>query len=237
MKSFSRRYLTIASISFGLPNAAIDGNVYRVLSRLFGIDTPIDSTKGKQKFSDLANQLLDPKNPAIFNEAMMEFGALQCTPQNPDCNRCPFRDQCSAFAHNEIANLPVKSKQTKVRNRFFNYLFIRQKDFIYFEKREENDIWRNLYQFPLIESPKALSVEELLTNEQFRSIFKRVKVTVDSVSHEIIHVLTHQRLHVRFVELTITDIKTSVPWIKVYPDEVPDYPVPKLIDNFLMGKA
>ena len=227
----------IASISFGLPYAAIDGNVYRVLSRVFGIDTPIDSTMGKQEFSNLANQLLDPKNPAVFNEAMMEFGALQCTPQNPDCNRCPLRDQCIAFARNEIANLPVKSKQTIVKNRFFNYLFIRQEEFFYLEKREENDIWRNLYQFPLIESQKALSIEELLTNEQFRSIFKGTEVSIDSVSPEIIHVLTHQRLHVRFIEITIPGTKTPFPWVKVLPNEVHDFPVPKPIDNFLTGKV
>jgi len=102
----------IASIAFGLPYAAIDGNVYRVLSRVFAIDTPIDSTKGKLEFSELANELLDWQNPALFNEALMDFGALQCIPQNPDCNKCPFRDQCLAFAQNKINQFPVKSKKT-----------------------------------------------------------------------------------------------------------------------------
>ena len=226
----------IASISFGLPYAAIDGNVNRVLSRVFGIDTPIDTTNGKKEFTDLANKLLDRKNPAIFNEALMEFGALQCTPQNPDCNNCPFRDQCIAFAHNKIAKLPVKSKKTKVKNRFFNYLFIRQESFFYLEKREQNDIWRNLYQFPLIESPKALTITELLIHDEFEPLFKGLEITIDSFSPEIIHVLTHQKLHVRFIEIIIVNTETNFPWIRVCYDNVHDFPVPKLINNYLLER-
>jgi len=227
----------IASIAFGLPYAAIDGNVYRVLSRVFGIETPIDSTIGKREFSELANELLDRQNPSVFNEALMEFGALQCTPRNPDCQSCPFHDQCIAFNQNKIASLPFKSKKTKVKNRYFNYLFIRQEQHFYLEKREENDIWRNLYQFPLVESAKALNIEELLATKQFKSLFNENDITVDSISPEIIHVLTHQRLHVRFIEINIPKSKTSFPWIKVLPNEVHNFPIPKLIDNFLMGKA
>jgi len=226
----------IASISFGLPYAAIDGNVYRVLSRIFGIDTPIDSTKGKKEFSDLANELLDRENPAMFNEALMEFGALQCTPRTPDCNGCPFREICIAFTSNEIAKLPVKSKKTMVKNRYFNYLFIRHEKFFYMEKREENDIWRNLYQLPLIESPKALTTEELLTDDQFRSMFIESEIAIGSISPEIIHVLTHQKLHVRFIEIIIQKPATNLSWIRILPEEVTEYPVPKLIDNYLLGK-
>jgi A/G-specific adenine glycosylase len=227
----------IASIAFDLPHAAIDGNVYRVLSRVFGIETAIDSTIGKREFSDLSNELLDRQNPGLFNEALMEFGALQCTPQNPDCKKCPFQDQCIAFAYNIIGELPFKSKKTKVKNRFFNYLFIRQEEYFYLEKREENDIWRNLYQFPLIESAKTLTIEELLANEQFKSTFNGLEITIESESHEIIHVLTHQKLHVRFIAIIIAKTELRLPWIKVHPKEVNDFPVPKLIDNFLMAKA
>lgn len=226
----------IASIAFGLPYAAIDGNVYRVLSRVFGIATPIDSAKGKSEFSDLANQLLDRQNPALFNEAIMEFGALQCTPRNPDCDRCPFQNQCLAFAHHQIAKLPVKSKQIKIKHRYFNYLFIRQEEFFYLEKREENDIWHNLYQLPLIESPNALTIEELFTNDQFKSLFKGQKMAIDTISPEIVHVLTHQKLHVRFIEISTQKLEANPGWIRIHPDDVPDYPVPKLIDNFLSDK-
>jgi len=258
----------IASISFNLPHAAIDGNVYRVLSRVFGIETAIDSIIGKREFSDLANELLDRQNPGLFNEALMEFGALQCTPQNPDCQKCPFQDQCGlfnealmefgalqctpqnpdcqkcpfqdqciAFAHNIIGELPFKSKKTKVKNRFFNYLFIQQEGYFYLEKREENDIWRNLYQFPLIETTKTFTIEELLANEQFKSTFNGLEITIESISHEIIHVLTHQKLHVRFIDIIIAKPEIRLPWIKVHPKEINDFPVPKLIDNFLMAKA
>jgi A/G-specific adenine glycosylase len=227
----------IASIAFGLPYAAIDGNVYRVLSRIFGIATPIDSTKGKKEFNALANGLIDRQNPGLFNEALMEFGALQCIPRNPDCNKCPFQDQCFAFTRNEISRLPVKSKQTKVKNRFFNYLIIRQEKFIYLEKRQENDIWRNLYQFPLIESPAALTDAEILTNEKFMSIFRGAEITIDPYSPEITHVLTHQKLHVRFIEITIHNPEIIFPWIRVLPENIHEYPVPKLIDNFLLGNG
>jgi len=227
----------IASISFGLPYAAIDGNVYRVLARVFGIATPIDSTAGKKEFNALANELLDRQNPGIFNEALMEFGALQCTPQNPECPICPFQNQCYAFAHSEIAKLPVKSKQMIVKNRYFNYIFIRQENFIYLEKRGGKDIWQNLFQFPLIESAKSLTNDEILTNEKFRSIFEGQEITIDSISHEITHILTHQKLNVRFIEITSLNSEHIFPWIKVLSEDVPDYPVPKLIENFLSAKS
>jgi A/G-specific adenine glycosylase len=227
----------IASIAFGLPYAAIDGNVYRVLSRIFGIDTPIDTSTGKREFSELANLLLDRQNPALFNEALMEFGALQCTPQNPDCNSCPFQDQCIAFTNNKIAMLPFKSKKTKVKNRFFNYIFISQQEYIYLEKREDNDIWRNLYQLPLIESAKALTIDELLSDKQFKSLFEGLEVVIHSFSPKIIHILTHQRLHVQFLKITIPKSEISLPWLKVSSGEIHDYPVPKLIENFLKRNA
>lgn len=227
----------IASIAFGLPYAAIDGNVYRVLSRIFGISTPVDSTQGKHEFSELANQLLNQKNPGLFNEAIMEFGALQCTPRNPDCGRCPFRDNCLAFAQNQIANLPVKIKKIKVKHRFFNYLFIRHEEYFYFEKRNERDIWHNMYQFPLIESHKSLTLQELLTNERVKSMFEGIKIAVDTVNPEVIHILTHQKLHVRFIEIVIPEHHTSLGWIKTHPDEAANFPVPKLIENFLFGKG
>ena len=226
----------IASIAYGLPYAAIDGNVYRVLSRVFGILEPIDSTGGKKIFSELARQLLDQHNPALFNEALMDFGSLQCTPRNPDCLQCPFRDQCVALSQNQISMLPVKTKKIKVTNRFFNYLFIRHNQHFFIEKRESDDIWRNLYQLPLIESSKELSPEELLASGPFTTIFQGLKIVVTSTGSEIIHLLSHQRLHVRFIEVTILDSETNFNWIKVRDDQISDYPVPRLIDNFLTTK-
>ena len=227
----------IASIAFGLPHAAIDGNVYRVLSRVFGIETPIDSTMGKREFSSLANELLDRQNPGRFNEALMDFGATQCVAQNPDCRVCPFADQCLAFSHHKIALLPFKSKKTKVRNRYFNYLFITEEKHFFLERRMGRDIWQNMYQFPLIESSVDLTITEVLKSDQFRSLFKDHEISIDSISAEIIHILTHQRLHVRFIEINCVKSDSSFPWIKVLPAQISSYPIPKLIDNFLIAKA
>jgi A/G-specific adenine glycosylase len=132
--------------------------------------------------------------------------------------------------------LPVKLKKTKVKNRFFNYLFIRQGNFFYLEKREKNDIWRNLYQLPLIESLKALTINELLTHDEFKPMFEGLEISIDSISPEIIHILTHQKLHVRFIEITIVSPKANYLWIRVYSDNIHDFPVPKLIDNYLLEK-
>ena len=223
----------IASIAFGLPYAAIDGNVYRVLSRIYGINEPTDSTIGKKIFADLANQLLDRANPALFNEAMMDFGSLQCTPRNPVCSNCPFKDQCFAYIHHAIASLPVKSKKIKVTNRFFDYLYICHSDYFYMEKRVGNDIWRNLYQLPLIESAQTLTPEELFTDERFKSLFTGMKITIGPISPEIIHILTHQRLHIRFFEIVIPVPPAKSDWIKVHRHEISDYPVPNPINDFL----
>ncbi len=227
----------IASIAFGKPHAVIDGNVYRVLSRIFGVTTPIDSTEGKREFSELAQQLLDRDNPAVFNEAMMELGALQCTPRNPECNKCPFQLWCVAFNLNKITTLPVKIKKTKVSNRFFHYLYIQHNENFYMEKREQSDIWQNLYQLPLIETSAPLTIEKLLTNDQFKSMFNRPGVVIEAVSSEIVHILTHQRLHVRFIEISYPYSDVNPDWKIIRPYEVADYPVPKLIENFLLGKG
>ena len=226
----------IASISFGLPYAAIDGNVYRVISRIFGIATPIDSTTGKKEFINLAMELINLQNPGTFNEAMMEFGALQCTPRNPGCITCPFQNQCSAFSRNVVTQYPVKTNKTKVRHRFFNYLYLEYEQSFFLEKRVTNDIWQNLYQLPLIETSKAISCEELLFSENFRAWFDHSQITIESVSAEIIHILSHQKLHVRFIEITTTKPHMDSNWIKIRPEEVSEYPVPKVIDNFLMEK-
>ena len=226
----------IASISFRLPFAAIDGNVYRVLSRIFGISTPVDSTTGKKEFTNLAMELIDLQNPGRFNEALMEFGALQCTPRNPKCNTCPFQNQCSAFSHNAVNQFPVKTNKTKVRHRFFNYFYLEHEKSIFLEKRETNDIWQNLYQLPLIETSISLTTEELLTDKKFKTLFDNLAINIESVSAEIIHLLSHQKLHVRFIEISISKPNLKSNWIKIKPEDVSEYPIPQLIDNFLMEK-
>jgi A/G-specific adenine glycosylase len=223
----------IASISFGSENAVIDGNVYRVLSRIFGIATPIDTTIGKKEFSILAHSLLDKQNPGIFNEALMEFGALQCVPRNPLCIQCPFQDRCVALKNNQIDQFPVKSKQPKQKNRYFNYLFINYEGNFYLEKRSKRDIWHNLYQFPLIETMEQVSETEIISSQEFQNLFNGLKVTIESVTPESIHLLTHQRLHIRFFQITLSQPIINSPWIMTNKSDVFRFPIPKPIDNYL----
>ena len=226
----------IASIAFGLPHATVDGNVYRVLSRIFGIATPTDSSQGKKQFGELAMQLIDKQYPGNYNEALMEFGALQCVPRNPDCPNCPFQSQCIALQKSEITTLPVKSNKIRIRHRYFNYLYLKHDQSIFLEKREEKDIWQNLYQFPLIESPNAITIEELIEHKQFKTMFNKDQIVIESVSGEITHLLSHQKLHVKFIEISTLKPAQNQGWIKIVPETLPEYPIPKLIDNFLMEK-
>ena len=137
----------IASFAYDEAVAVVDGNVYRVLARVFGLATDITSTEGKKQFAQLANELLDVSQPATYNQAIMEFGALQCTPVSPDCLLCPFQANCVANATGQIAKLPVKTKKTKVRERFFNYFVIIKNQEIALKQRTDRDIWQQLYDF------------------------------------------------------------------------------------------
>lgn len=226
----------IASISFGLENAVIDGNVYRVLSRVYGVDTPIDTGNGKKEFSALAHSLLDKQNPGIFNEALMEFGALQCVPRNPLCFQCPFQDRCVAYNINKVEQFPVKSKLAKQKNRYFNYLFILCNDNFYLEKRQAKDIWHNLYQFPMIETQQSIDETKLLSSPEFQSLFNGLKMTIESVTPEIIHLLTHQKLHIRFFKISLSQKIIKSNWILTNMGEVSKFPVPKPIENYLITK-
>jgi A/G-specific adenine glycosylase len=223
----------ISSIAFGLPYAVVDGNVYRVLSRLFGVQTPIDSPKGKKQFAEIAQQLIEEQDPGIFNQAMMEFGALQCLPRNPDCENCPLSLNCFAYLHREIDKLPVKSKKIAKRNRYFNYLVIKTDNKYYLEKRKSGDIWENLYQFPLLETSHHEIAEQLIRSEEWQRLFNGNNLAIESVSHIIVHQLTHQKLHIRFWEITAEkEIQHNsyllIPW-----EDISQYPVPKPIDNYL----
>ncbi|WP_282123158.1 A/G-specific adenine glycosylase [Algibacter mikhailovii] len=221
----------IASICFNQNTAVVDGNVYRVLSRYFGIDTPINSTKGQKEFKALAQELIDKKEPAAFNQAIMEFGAVQCRPKNPQCNICPFKDSCIAFNKNRINQLPVKIKNSKAKKRFFNFLvFVSEDGRTVIEQRKDKGIWQNLYQFPLIETTDEAKTKyikerinslELLKDETFE-LWLYNKDT-------IVHKLSHQHLHTRF---WIVQTKTlALKGISL--GEIKNFPVPILIGNFI----
>ena len=190
----------IASICFEESVAVVDGNVYRVLSRFFGIDTAINSTHGVKKFKKLAISLLPKKRIGDYNQAIMEFGALQCKPKSPNCCKCPINKNCIAFISNNVKNLPIKIKKNKVRNRFFNFfVYISKKNEIILEKRNEKGIWQHLYQFPMIETKSSVTKKNLLSNEKFKEKYKFKDQQIELInSQDIIHNLSHQKLHIKF---------------------------------------
>lgn len=191
----------ISSFCFGEAQPVVDGNVFRVLSRVFGITEPIDSVKGKKEFRRLAGELMDKKNPGAFNQALMEFGALQCTPRQPGCDTCPFFTGCEARRGNLIEQLPVKAKKTKTRNRYLLYLLLFDGDSVYVRKRTGNDIWKNLHDFPCIETGKKPAEKMIRHPEAFSDAGEFPAAGILSVSGEVRHILSHQKLHIRFVEM------------------------------------
>lgn len=218
----------IASISFGAPEAVVDGNVYRVLARVFGIDTPIDSTAGRKRFKELATRLVDPEHPGDHNQAVMELGATVCTPRNPTCLLCPVQPKCIAFAGGRIADLPVKQGTARTRDRFFNYLHVRRDGNLYLRQRTGKDIWQGLFELPLIES------EHPLTGPAFAPLLEErlgPGWTVEAHSKEAKHVLSHQVIHACF--WTVVPPPGFTPpddWSLMDPDR---HAVPRLIERWL----
>lgn len=224
----------IASFSAGKAVAVVDGNVYRVLSRYFGVDTPIDSPSGKKEFADLAASLIPPSNPGIYNQAIMEFGALQCRPAAPDCASCPLADTCIAFNKDLVSVLPVKSKKVKVTERHFNYLIISNKETILLKKRTESDIWRELFELPLIETKTAVNEVKLIQSPEFRKL-TGANYHLKEVSRPITHKLSHQTINARFFTIEIKagrSVKSNHPFIRVPFGKVREYPVPRLISRY-----
>lgn len=224
----------ICSFAYNQPHAVVDGNVYRVLSRFFGVNEPIDSGKGKKIFASLAHDLLDKVQPALYNQAIMDFGALQCTPLSPDCTVCPFKNRCFAFNHNIVSSLPIKQNKTKTSERFFYYLLIRDNGNIYLNKRTENDIWKNLYELPLIESNTALAVDDFIRKQEFASIFKEDSVVNVRLLNKTKHVLSHRIIYADFYELDAQDIKMDFlsKYTRLNMADLELYPVSRLMHNF-----
>ncbi len=223
----------IASFAYNQPYAVVDGNVYRLLSRVFGISTPIDSNKGKTEFRELAALLLDKKEPGTYNQAIMEFGARYCKPRNPDCTTCIFSDICLAKERKEVHLLPVKANKTKVRERFFQYLVIRYKDQTWIRKRTKKDIWEGLYEFPLIESQHMLGETDLKKQAEWKSCFSGLKPIVKKESRVYKHLLSHQRIFAVFWEIEVAKEIKAKGWKKTKISKLQDFAVPRLIDLYL----
>ena len=221
----------ISSICFNEPQAVIDGNVYRVLSRYFGKDTPIDASYALKDFKILATELMGSESPGEFNQALMEFGALQCTPKNPVCNTCIFQNECTAFNQNLVGKLPLKKNKIKVTNRYFNYLvFETPNKKTILQQRTTKGIWQNLYEFPLVESLNVLSIDEIY---EAPLISKYIKIKDTSVSKinetPIRHKLSHQQLYITFWKVKTNTLLEE----GMFQNEVHNYPVPRVLEKFI----
>jgi len=222
----------IASISFNLPTAVVDGNVYRVLSRYFGIETSINSSAGIKEFKKLAQQLIDAEKPGIYNQAIMEFGARQCKPQNPVCTICVLNDNCVALQQKKISELPVKLKKTKIKKCYFNYIvLLSENNKTILQQRTSKGIWQQLYEFPLIETDAEVTIEALQETTTFKTISE--KFIISSVvlynDKSIIHKLSHRHLYARFwIAETNKELLNGCSI-----SEINNFPVPKLIANFI----
>ena len=226
----------IASIAFKEPVALVDGNVSRVLSRIFGIHAPVNSPAGKRLFEQKAAEVLDPASPDIHNQAMMELGALVCLPKNPDCTRCPLLHFCRAYTEGKTGLLPVKTGKIKLRIRYYNYLFIHDREYTYLKRRKGRDIWNSLYEFPLIESDTLLDYKQLLLTSDWHALFGSVKVEVDPHPKTYKHQLTHQLLYCTFYRIRV-DFKPDLPsgfkYIQIPLNHLSEYAVPRIIDKYL----
>jgi len=207
----------ISSIISNLPHAVVDGNVYRVLSRCFLINTPINSTQGKKEFTILANELLDIKNPGDHNQAIMEIGALVCKPKNPKCDECPIQVKCLGFANQSMLNYPIKEKKIKIKNRYLNYFIVTDNTNIVIKKRVAKDIWQGLFDFPLIETDSEV---------------EHYGVTVP-LDKRLKHILTHQHIYASFWiremdQLIVPDHEKIVKL-----DDLENYALPQLLVKYI----
>ena len=225
----------IASFAFDLPCAVVDGNVYRVLSRIFGIATPIDVPEGQKEFRVLANSLLDSTQSARYNQAIMDFGATQCMPKSPLCATCNFNTSCKAFLENKINILPVKSKKLIKKERFFNYFILKNEGKTCIRKRVEKDIWQDLYEFPMAESEQLWSIEDLLESPIFAKNIEKKHI---KISRPYRHVLTHQNLVAQFFEIEINDdfVVKNTDWLMIFEKDLKKFAFPRLIDLFISEK-
>lgn len=229
----------IASFAFGERVPVVDGNVYRVLARLFGVDTDISKSSAHKEFFAVGKKLITHSDPAIHNQAMMEFGAIQCTPVKPNCMFCVLQTHCVAFRESRQADLPVKSKKLKVRNRYFYYyVVLNEEGQLLLNPRGPKDIWQGLYDFPLYESATEIAIDEALDAAAERYAWLR-EARVKGDKGPVKHLLSHQRLHVRFIELTIASsgvekISSVQEDLQFYDaQKVSSLPKPILIDKYL----
>ncbi len=226
----------IASIAFNEAVAVVDGNVIRVLARIFGIREAFDKASGKKRFRDRANALIQGNDPGKFNQALMDFGATVCTPANPSCRNCIFKEHCFAFQHNQVKKLPLRTPKTKIKHRYFHYLVMQtaEKDpGILICKRNSKDIWENLYDFPLVESEKQFNWVTLSNTKAFKTIMANRPFRMHSEYGQYKHQLTHQQIHASFYVLDVETPEVPQNCILIKKNEIGKYPVSRMIEKFL----
>ncbi len=226
----------IASFAFDLPYAVVDGNVNRVIARYFGIHMPVDTTEGKKKFSALALSLLDKKNPALYNQAIMDFGATVCKPQLPLCGQCFLAVSCKAYNENTIDILPVKEKKIKRKHRFFYYLVLEKAGYLLVRKRTTKDIWQNLHEFFLIENTSRIDPAEILNSEVGKAIISP-PCEVAEITDFLKQALTHQDVHGCFIHVRVTGEYTPAGYEFLSKNAVRRLAFPKLLNDYLVGKG
>ncbi len=229
----------IASFAYKEVVPAIDGNVYRVIARIFGVFASPYGAKGKKEFHSIVMDIIDRKQPDVFNQALLDFGALQCLPKNPKCSSCPFLDICYANRNNTIDSLPVKAKKLAARPRYFVYVIIKFKNHTFIHKRTEDDIWKSLYQFPLIETSEPIEPHDIVRHKKWKALLSNIEHTIINVSPIVKHQLSHQTLFTRFVTIEIEKIpkRFMYKFLMVENNSVSNYSIPKLIDNYLAAET
>ncbi len=226
----------IASFAFNLPHAVVDGNVFRVLARYFNNSTAIDSIIGKKLFTTLAQTLLDKKQPGTYNQAIMDFGATVCKPQQPLCNSCPLKKNCAAFIIGAVNQLPVKDKKITVKNRWFNYLVVQHINEVLVKKRGEGDIWENLYDFILVETDSAIELPAITSMPLLTKMFGSKNSKVNQQSAPYKQKLTHQIINGQFINITLNKKTTPKGYHWAHISQLDKLAFPKIITTYLKDK-
>ena len=226
----------VASLAYNEPVAVVDGNVVRVISRLFAIQNPVDKPSVIKEIKELANNLLAFNRPAMHNQAIMEFGALHCVPVKPDCFSCPVNGKCLAFKFKLVESIPYKKSKISIKTRFFNYLVIHENEGIFFQKRSTNDIWEGLYEFPLIVTEEQINPENI-PGMMISNGFEGIPFETIGFMGPVKHILTHQHLQVNFIHVKLGNLSTNLKskWVWKELDKIQELAVPRVIDKYMQS--
>jgi A/G-specific adenine glycosylase len=225
----------ISSFCWNQNKAVVDGNVYRVLARYFGIESDISLTNTQKNFQNLANELLNSKKPGLHNQAMMEFGALQCVPKQPNCMSCPLQSTCIAFSNKMVETLPTKTKKVKTKSRFFNYIVVKHHHQTFVKRRLAGDIWEGLYEFPLIETDIEIDEKSILNTKEFNVLLSNINYEITKVSMQVKHQLTHQTIFCKFFNIEMEKMTNINGFESVLWSDLENFPKPTLIQRFYIN--